>query len=369
MTRTEGFGATLTVDLDAVVANWRRIGARVGNAAVAGVVKADAYGLGLAQVGPALHRAGCRDFFVARLDEGRRLRAAMPAPDAVIHVLDGFKADAAEAFIADNLRPVLNDLGQVEAYAALAKREGRKLAAALHVDTGMNRLGLPTGDAETLAAEPARLAGLELTLVMSHLVASEEAANPINSRQIAAFAKVRARFPGVRASLANSSGVFLGPECHLDLVRPGVALYGGNPLPGQPNPMVQTIELTAEIVQVRSIDRGESVGYGATHIAASPARIATVPVGYADGYPRSLSRRGTALVHGVRVPVVGRVSMDLITLDVTALAPEVARPGTSVTLLGGALDVDTVGETAGTISYEVLTRLGQRYRRVYKGGA
>jgi len=369
MTRTEGFGATLAVDLDAVVANWRRIKARVGRSAVAGIVKADAYGLGLAQVGPALYRAGCRDFFVARLGEGRRLRGAVPAVEAAIYVLDGFAADAAEAFLADKLRPVLNDLGQIAAYATLAKREGRKLAAALHVDTGMNRLGLPPGEADIVAADPARLAGIELALVMSHLVASEEASNPINARQLAAFAKTRARFPGLRASLANSSGVFLGSEYHLDLVRPGVALYGGNPLPGQPNPMVQTIELKAKIVQVRSIDRGESVGYGATHIAASPARIATVPVGYADGYPRSLSGRGTALVQGVRVPVVGRVSMDLITLDVTALAADAARPGTTVTLLGGALDVDAVGETAGTISYEVLTRLGQRYHRVYKGGA
>lgn len=365
MSRPEGFGATLAVDLDAVAENWRRIKAKVGRARVGGILKADAYGLGLAQVGPALYRAGCRDFFVARLSEGERLRVALPQPDAAIVVLDGFAPGSDEAFLRSDLRPALNDLGQIEGYAALARRVGRKLPAALHVDTGMNRLGLPMAE----VPEPARLEDIDLALLMSHFVASEEPDNPINARQIAAFAAVRARFPGVPASLANSSGIFLGAATHLDLVRPGVAIYGGNPLPGRPNPMLQTIELTAEIVQVRSIDRGESVGYGATHIAAQPARIATVPVGYADGYPRSLSARGSALVNGIRVPVVGRVSMDMITLDVTALAPEAARPGTRATLIGGALDIDAVGETAGTISYEVLTRLGQRYRRVYKGGS
>lgn len=368
MSRPEGFGATLTVDLDAVVENWRRIKARVGKARVAGILKADAYGLGLAQVGPALYRAGCRDFFVARLSEGQRLRVVVPEQDASITVLDGFAEGSGEAFQRAELRPALNDLGQIEHYARFARKLGRKLPAALHVDTGMNRLGLPKIETESLLADTSRLEGIDLALVMSHFVASEEADNPLNARQIAAFAAIRARFPNSDASLANSSGVFLGGAAHYDLVRPGVALYGGNPLPGRPNPMAQTIELSAQIIQIRSIDRWESVGYGATHIAARPARIATVPVGYADGYPRSLSAKGSALVNGILVPVVGRVSMDLVTLDVTALAPDTVRPGTLATLLGGALDADAVGETAGTISYEVLTRLGQRYRRDYRGG-
>jgi len=369
MSRPEGFGATLTVDLDAVAENWRRLKARVGRARVAGVVKADAYGLGLAKVGPALYRAGCRDFFVARLSEGQRLRVVVPEQDASITVLDGFAQRSGEAYVRSELKPALNDLGQIEDYAALARRLGRKLPAVLHIDTGMNRLGLSKGEAEILVQDRSRLDTIDLALVMSHFVASEEPGSPIAARQIADFAAWRRRFPGTEASLANSSGVFLGDTVHYDLVRPGVAIYGGNPLPGHANPMLQTIELTAEIIQVRSIDRGESVGYGATHIATRAQRIATVPVGYADGYPRSLSAKGSALVNGVLVPVVGRVSMDLITLDVTALAPDTVRPGTRATLIGGALDVDGVGETAGTISYEVLTRLGQRYRRDYRGSA
>jgi alanine racemase len=200
---------------------------------------------------------------------------------------------------------------------------------------------------------------------MSHLVASEERDNPLNPQQLERFRRLRQLFPPLPASLVNSSGIFLGSDYHFDLVRPGVALYGGNPLPGRPNPMAQVVHLQGRILQVHRVDTPRTVGYGATHLTSGPARIATVGVGYADGYPRSLGNRGYAGIGAVRVPVIGRVSMDLITLDVSALAPAEAAPGTLVDLIGGGVDIDALADLAGTNAYELLTRLGPRYRRIY----
>ena len=372
-------GALLTVDLGAIQENHRRLSARLKGSSCAAVVKADGYGLGAAQVGPALARAGARDFFVALPCEGLALRESLaglePAPR--IFILSGFEAGLGADFQAAGLVPVLNSLGQIAAWRDHARSAAWRdharsvetpLPAAIHLDSGMSRLGLPPAEQDVLAADPGRLDGLEPLLVMSHLACAEEAENPKNREQLVLFQAARARLPALPASFANSSGIFLGPEYHFELARPGVALYGVNPTPGQPNPMAQVVRLQARILQVREIDAPTTVGYGAAFRAAGPTRIATVAAGYADGYLRSLSDRGTAILAGIAAPVVGRISMDLITLDVTQVPAERLHPGALVELIQPEDGLDRLAEEAGTIGYEILTSLGRRYRRVYRSG-
>jgi alanine racemase len=354
--------ALLTVDLGALVANWRDLAARVAPAACAAVVKADGYGLGAVAVARALARAGCRDFFVARLSEGLAVRDAVPESCRVT-VLDGLMAGEAEIYRRRGLTPCLNDPGQVAMWSQAAARAGEKLPAALHFDTGMSRLGLSPADAASLLADTAALDGIELVTVMSHLVSSEVPDDPINAAQLAAFRGWRAAFPAVRASFANSSGIFLGAPYHFDLARPGCALYGINPLPGKPNPMRGVATLEARILQVREIEPPQTVGYGASWRASRRTKVATVACGYADGWLRTLSGKGTAWIDGKPLPYLGRVSMDLITLDASD-APA-AVPGRMVELMGPNAPVDAVADAAGTIGYEILVRLGQRFARAY----
>ena len=363
-------GAVLTIDLEAVKANYRRLRQELRPVTCAAVVKADAYGLGVERVGPALAKAGARTFFVAQLDEALSLQTALgkTRPSADIFVLNGICTAPAEDFLAAGIMPVLNTLGEVEAWAGAARQAGQALAAALHIDTGMNRLGLSAGELDVLAAEPARLEGIELRYVMSHLACAEEAEHPLNATQLRQFEQARARLPAAPASLANSSGIFLGADYHFELARPGAALYGINPIPDRPTPMAQVIRLQGRILQVREIDAPGTVGYGATHRVPGGSRVATVAVGYADGYLRSLSGRSSAWIGGQEVPVIGRVSMDLITLDVSAVPAESVRPGVFADLIGPKRDVDTLARSAGTIGYEILTALGARYHRVYLGG-
>ncbi|CAO4143864.1 alanine racemase [Methylorubrum aminovorans] len=352
-----GHGARLTVDLAALTANWRTLAACAPEAECGAVVKADAYGCGLAAVAPALWRAGCRTFFVAHLSEGVAARKILP--EAVIYILNGLPPGSVEAFRAYDLRPVLGDRDELLEWAAAT--EGAS-SAALHVDTGMNRLGLPVAEALALAGDPV-IARAGIDLVMSHLVSAEAPDDALNARQAADFARVRAAFPGLRASLANSSGTCLANDARHDLLRPGYSLFGGNPEPGKPNPMRPVVRLEATILQVRDVAAGETCGYNARWQAPTPRRLATLSLGYADGYPRSASNRGHALVGGVACPIAGLISMDLIILDVTD-APEARRGGTA-TLIGDELDIDTVGRAAGTIGYEILTGLGSRYVRPY----
>jgi len=355
-------GAILEIDLDAVAENWRRLNGRMaGGAFAAGVVKADGYGLGAARVGRALERAGCRLFFVATLDEAIALRQALPKPE--IAVLNGLLPQTEADFAAYRLMPVLNDLGQIAAWKDFTS----KLPALVQIDTGMARLGLSAREMETLAASPDLIAGFPLRAVMSHLACADEQDHGLNARQLQTFEAARRHLPGVPASLAASSGIFLGPDYHFDFARPGAALYGVNPTPETLNPMVQVIHLKGKIIQVREIDRDSTVGYGATHRMDQPGCIATVAIGYADGWLRSASNRGGfALLSGHKLPIVGRISMDLMTLDATGVDPNLAHPGALVELIGEN-GVDAVGATAGTIGYEVLTSLGRRYHRVYKG--
>jgi alanine racemase len=363
-------GAVLEIDLAAIADNWRGLGARLKpGARAAAVVKADAYGLGMAEVAPALAAVGCSLFFVATLDEAMALRRLLPA--AEIAVFDGLLPGTAGEFARARLVPVLNDPGQIAAWRGQARTAA--LPAMIHVDTGMSRLGLSPRDLATLGAAPERLSALAVRAIISHLACADEPAHPLNAAQLAAF---RAALPLLRAgssgppapaSLAASSGIFLGADYHFDIARPGAALYGVNPTPGAANPMAQVVRLQGRILQLRDVDRGETVGYGASHRMERPGRIATVGVGYADGWFRSSSHRGSAGIAGQRVPVVGRISMDLLTLDVTDIDPDLARPGGFVDLIAEQYGVDAVAAAAGTIGYEVLTALGRRHHRVYRG--
>ncbi len=356
----------LEVDLAALAGNWRTLKARAAPARCAAVVKADGYGLGAAEVGGALAAAGCDTFFVAHAGEAVALRANLLA--ASIFVLHGPPAGAERELLRHRLTPVLSSAGQIAAWADLARAEGRRLPAAIHIDTGMNRLGLSAGDVSALADNPARLAGIDLVLVMSHLACAEESEHPLNATQRQRFAALEARLPKAPRSLANSAGIALGADYHRDMARPGVALYGVEPNPGAPLGVRPVVGLRARILQVRRVDRGESVGYGATHFFAGPGRVATIALGYADGFLRSLSNHGYAFVDDVRVPVIGRVSMDLVTLDVSAVSDTRAQPGAWVELIGPRATLAELSRQAGTIDYEILTRLGRRFHRVYTGG-
>lgn len=352
----------LEIDLGAIAANWKMLAAAAPGARCGAPVKADAYGLGARQVVPALYRAGCRDFFVAHPGEALAIRGV--SADARIFVLHG-PGEAPEDLAAAGIIPVLSTLAQVSTWSALGRKYGR-LKAALHVDTGMNRLGLDMAEAKNL---PGNLGDIDVVLVLSHLACADIPGHPLTPLQLDRFRRITGLFPGVTHSLANSSGIFLGPDYHFGLVRPGAALYGINPLADKPNPMRPVVRLTAPVLQVRRVDAPDSVGYGAEHAVAGPAVIATVAVGYADGYPRALGGRGVAVVAGQRVPIAGRISMDLITLDVTALPPGSVLPGTEVVLIGDGIDVDELGSAAGTIGYDILTRLGRRYIRTWTGAA
>jgi alanine racemase len=358
---TEASRAILTVDLGALVENYRRLRREAPRSEIAAVVKADGYGLGAREVAAALWQSGCRSFFVAHPGEGTALRATLP--DATIFVLHGLQQGSGEDLIAAALIPVLNHPDELARYAALARRRERRLPAAVQIDSGMCRLGF--AEAELIRFDRAQIDALDVRLVMSHLACAEEPANPMNQEQRTRFERLRTLLPDASTSLANSSGIFLGPAFHGQVCRPGVALYGVNPTPGDANPMAPVVTLEAPILQLHEVAVPGSVGYGATHRTRAGTRVATVPVGYADGYLRAASGRAAARIAGQEVPLAGRVSMDLISLDVSALRPDAARPGTMVELIGGANGVDRLAEAAGTIGYEVLTRLGSRFARRY----
>ena len=358
--------ARLTVRLDAIAANYRTYRRMTGPCAVAAVVKADAYGMGGQEVAPALGAAGCDSFFVARLEEGVALRKLVPA--ARIFALDGAHPDAVPALLTHRLTPALNSLAEIAGWSAAADAARTSLDAVVHVDTGMSRLGLPPDELAILSAQHAkRLAGLNLVLVMSHLACGDDPDNRMNGEQLSRFKTALAMLPPAPASLAASHGAMLGMEYHFDLVRPGVALYGANPQNTAQNLMQTVAILTARVLQVRRIDSGDSVGYAATFRAKRPTMLATVALGYADGLPRTLSNKGVAAIDGARVPMVGRVSMDLITLDVTDMA-QAPRPGDEVELLGDTVTLGEVAQSAGTNEYEILTRL-RRVPRRYVGAS
>jgi alanine racemase len=363
-------GGVLTIDLVAIEINWRALARQVVTVECAAVVKADAYGCGLEPVTARLAKAGCKTFFVADLAEARRVRAV--ARESVIYVLDGVTPAGAPVFAELHARPVINSITELAEWDAFVAASNWRGGAALHVDTGMNRLGITVDEAAALAPR-VQTDNHGITLLMSHLACAEDANHALNEKQIKLFRDIRMMYRGIPASLANSSGIFLGNSAHCDVVRPGAALYGVNPVPGRPNPMRSVVELTGRILQIRNLARGDRVGYGVTWTARRATRMAVVALGYADGILRSSStsdrhRGGKALIAGKPCPFVGRVSMDSVCIDITDLPEGAARRGDTVTLLGEKIGVDEVAAAAGTIGYEILTGLGRRCQRIYLGG-
>lgn len=361
----------LTVDLDAVAENYRALRETLNGVECGAVVKADSYGLGMAQVSRRLAAEGCRSFFVSCIDEAVRLRELLQAGNtsaaaSTIHVFDGLPPGSEQLFDQYSLSPVLGDLDQIARWAAHGRAQGGRKAV-IKIDTGMARLGLTVAEVNRLGSEPERLDGLILDYVMSHLSCADDDASPMNAAQLATFQKLRVKLPRAKASLANSAGISLGPEYHFDLVRPGAALYGIMNVPNQSSPMKQVVSLKGKILRLRDVDSDLTVGYGASHQVTRGRRLATVALGYADGYSRSLSNRATGFVGSKKVSLVGRVSMDLVTFDVTGAPEEFLRPGGDVELIGPGHDVNDLAQEAGTIGYEILSGLGPRVRRVYLG--
>ena len=355
--------AELRIDLGAVAANWHDLRARHAGGDVAAVVKADGYGLGAVPIAIRLLAEGCRHFFVAHLSEALALRPYVPG--AMLAVLNGLPPGAEAEFAAHDVTPVLGTLDEVARWRAVARARDRPLGALLHIDTGMARLGLSHGDVAVLAADPALLARIAVRYVMTHMISAERPDDPLNARQRAEFDALRRLLPAAPTSLANSAGMFLGRDFASDLARPGAALVGINPTSEQAHPLRPVASLRARVLQVRDVPVGGSVGYNATWQAARPSRIAVLGVGYGDGWPVALSNRGRASFDGGAVPLVGRVSMDLTTYDVTD-QPGVT-PGCWLELIGPNRSLERVAAEAGTLAYAMLTSLGPRYARIYAG--
>ena len=366
-THMEISGGLLEVDLDALADNWRRLDQLTGATETSAVLKADAYGIGLDHAGPALYQAGCRTFFVALPDEGIRLRAALPT--ARIFILHGLFPGAEDLYFEHRLIPLLNTLDEIARWQVTAGMRNTVLPAGIHLNTGMTRLGLSLADCLKLQNDPTRLNGIDVSFWASHLASGDDPSSPMNGEQLRRFNALRAMLPPAPASLANSAGIHLGPDYHFDLTRPGIALYGGNPTPDDATRPRPVVHLKGRILQVQTVHAPETVGYGAAHRVDGTAEIATVSVGYADGYLRALGGIGYGMVGNKRVPLVGRVSMDLITFDVTDVPVTQRHPGQWISLIGGGVDLDDLAARAGTIAYELLTGLGGRYNRVYLGGA
>ncbi|SMD07241.1 alanine racemase [Rhizobium sp. RU36D] len=363
----------LTIDLGAIADNWRDMARRSGRARASAVLKADAYGLGIEDVGQTLYRAGARDFFVAVPAEGATLRPY--APEARIFVLSGIWPGQEETFFNNDLVPVIASEEQLAFWMAVLTERG-PYPCAVHVDTGFNRLGLPLAAALELTDDVSQPTSFDPVLVMSHLACGDTPTSPMNKAQLEKFLMVSAAFEGVEASLSASAGIFLGSDYHFDLTRPGIALYGGEAVNGAKNPMREVVKAEARILQIRDAKAGESVSYGAAHVFSRDSRLAVASVGYADGYLRNLSGAGIPLrqtgilgasgvIAGRPVPVLGRVTMDLTIFDVTDLPDHAVRAGDYVELFGPAMQVDDVARAAGTIGYEMLTGLGLRYERLY----
>lgn len=352
----------LTVDLAALKRNYQRFSDHT-KASVAAAVKADAYGVGMGPAARALAEAGCKTFFVATADEA----AALRAQDAHIQVavLGGVLPGLEDDFLHHTIHPVLNSLEMVERWAAFAKRKERPLDAILHFDTAMNRLGLGADETRHLIDNSTMLDTLNVRMVMSHFACSDENGHPLNDLQAQRFAAIAKHFPKAVISLANSSGILRDKTWHYDMVRPGYGLYGGNPTPETKNPMEAVVRLDIPVIQLRYVKKGESIGYGASHVFDADTTTATIAMGYADGFLRSGSNRARVFWNGVACPVIGRVSMDLVTIDLGGITGALPHPGDLVEVLGPHQDVDALARDTGTIGYEILTSLGARYARAY----
>lgn len=358
----------LIIDLGAVTANHDTFRRMIGvSCDIAGVVKANAYGTGMDRIAPALFQKGSRRFFVATPDEAFALRTLLPL--AEIAVLGGGIPQAMDEFIDAHIEPVLNSLYDIALWRDAARRRDKTLPAIIHLDTGMNRLGLAPDEAETLIRDPALLRGLDVIIVMSHFACADEKFHPMTDTQYERFRAFATHFPQAKKSLANSSGVFRSKDFHYDMVRPGMAMYGLNPTPETANPMKPVVSLEARILQTRHVKTGDTIGYSATHAFKGAGLTATVGLGYADGFHRAHSGKAKLFWKGVACPLVGRVSMDLVTVDLSNLKGQLPQPGDWLEVLGPHQNADQLADMAGTIGYEVLTNLGRRYQRIYRDAA
>ncbi|MDB5613899.1 MAG: alr [Devosia sp.] len=369
MALTSGLGGQLSIDLGALARNWRALDKVSAGALTGAVVKADAYGTGITMASKALHAAGARFFFTATVDEGMAVRAAVP--DAHIFILNGLYPGAANLYVRQNLMPVLSSMAMLEEWLAKCLERNEAYPSALHFDTGMNRLGFRLNEA-SVVRDRLQALGYAPQMIMSHLACADQPNHEKNRTQLALFGSVMTQFPGVPASLANSAGLMTGRDYHFQMVRPGIALYGGRAVTGRKNPMAPVVTLHVPILQVKEARTGESVGYGASHSLSRDSRLAVISHGYADGYLRSLSASNTrpggkVVIRGKVCPVIGKVSMDQITVDITELGTDIPSPGEGAEVLGNMLDADDQGDAGGTVGYEILTSLKGRYSRNYIG--
>ncbi len=355
--------ARLTVDLSALKTNFLLLNEMTGDARLAAVVKADGYGLGAARLAPPLVEAGCDLFFVARAHEGAALRDAGISQD--IFILDGLAVAEPEQLHRYNLTPCLNRLAEIERWGAYAQAQGIKLSAAVHFDTGISRLAMPLAEFETMAGDPSCLNGIDVAFWMSHLACADAPSHPQNAKQLNRFKAALARLPAAKACLANSGGIFLGKDYHFDVCRTGIALFGCRPGKLKSERLSAVVLAEARVLQVRDIPAGTTVGYGATWEAKRPSRIATMGLGYADGYPRHLGGLADVGFKGQRAPIIGRISMDLLMADLTDLPPDLVSAGDWAEIMGETVRAEELAAMAGTIPYEMLTSLGRRYRRQY----
>ena len=356
----------LEINIDSIIHNYQLINNKVGNTECAAVLKADAYGMGASVVAKALDKVGCSTFFVATIDEGIELRACFSKNENQIAVLSGLLEGSEDIFYSNKLTPVLNDTEQIKKWAIYNKQKNISAPSILHIDTGMNRLGLTINELYDIIKNPTELKELHVEWIMSHLACGDQPRDIMNEKQLSVFLNAKKEFPNVKASLANSAGVFLGQSYHLDMVRPGIALYGSGSGSIPSKPLKQVIKLYSRILQIRTLSTGASVGYGASYRVSEATRVATVGLGYADGYLRSLSNCSWVFFNGLRLPVIGRISMDYITIDITQIASEKIKTGDFIEIIGDKFTLDDLATVANTVPHELLTRLGTRHHRIYR---
>ena len=356
----------LEINIDSIIHNYQLINKKVRNTECAAVLKADAYGMGASVIAKALDKAGCSTFFVATIDEGIELRACFRKNENKIAVLSGLLEESEDIFYYNKLTPVLNDIEQIKKWDIYNRQKKISAPGILHIDTGMNRLGLTISEFHDIMEKSTELKELHVGWIMSHLACGDQPDDIMNKKQLSFFLNTKKKFPNMKASLANSAGVFLGQSYHLDMVRPGIALYGSGSGSIPLKPLKQVIKLYSRILQIRTLSSGASVGYGASYRVSKSTRVATVGLGYADGYLRSLSNCSWVFFNSVRLPVIGRISMDYITIDITKIASEKIKKGDFIEIIGEKFTLDDLATVANTVPHEILTRLGTRHHRIYR---
>lgn len=364
-----GFFAVLTIDLANIQSNWLKLKSMASNVCVAGVIKANAYGLGADRVGNALYAVGCREFFFASIDEALTAKAFLP-DRAILYVLGDIRAGDEFALIESNLTPVLCSFSSLNRWAKANAALSARSPCAIKINTGMTRFGLDIGEFKELCSNTELLYALNPLLVMSHLACADECQHPLNIMQRDRFSTcatlIKSLIPDIRCSLANSSGIFLGEEWYFDLLRPGAALYGVNPVPGALNPMLPVVRLSLPIVQVRKLEVSAAIGYGCSAMLAEGARIAVVAGGYADGLHRTLGLHPEGYLNGSLVKAVGRMSMDSTIFDISAVPlSDEQLLGLEIEVINASLSLEHLHKKSAALGYEVLTSLGARYKRVY----